>query len=222
MSNSVKNEILPTRSMAWRLVAVPFGLAAVIAGCGGGTHSASQSANAARVAPTQSGSSRAGGESHAAATGAALTLRSSEYGRVISDANHRALYSFDADHGPTSTCYGECAAAWPPLLTKGTPSTGAGVNGALLGTTTRKDGTLQVTYDGHPLYYYSGDTGEHIMCQHVKLHGGFWFVAGASGSPNTAMGHGMMAMGHESSMSHASMGQEAMKPHEEMHMTSHT
>jgi predicted lipoprotein with Yx(FWY)xxD motif len=206
--------------MAWRLVVVPLGLATVIAGCGGATHGTSPSANAAHVGPTQSGSSSAGGESQGTASGAVVTLRSSEYGKVISDANHRAVYLFDADHGPTSTCYGECAAAWPPLLTKGTPSAGTGVNAALLGTTSRKDGSLQVTYDGHPLYYYSGDTGEHIMCQHVKLHGGLWFVVDASGSPNMAMGHGTMAMGHESSMSHASTGHEAS--HEDMHMTSHT
>jgi predicted lipoprotein with Yx(FWY)xxD motif len=222
MSTSVRNETFCGRAKAWHLLAVALGLATVIAGCGGSTHSASQSANAARAALTQSGSSSAGGEGHGASSGVALTLRPSEYGRVISDSNHRVLYLFDADHGPASTCYGECAAAWPPLLTKGTPSAGAGVNGALLGTTTRKDGSLQVTYDGHPLYYYSGDTGEHIMCQHVKLHGGVWFVVGATGNANMAAGHGMMAMGHEASMSHGSMSHEAMKSGEEMHMTSHT
>jgi predicted lipoprotein with Yx(FWY)xxD motif len=152
----------------------------------------------------------------------ALTVRSSEYGQVVSDANHRVLYLFGADHGPTSTCYGECARAWPPLLTNGAPSDGAGMNSHLLSTTRRNDGTLQVTYNGHPLYYYSGDTGEHIMCQHVKLHGGFWYVVNANGSANMAMGHGMMAMGHESSMSHGTMGHETMNSHEAMTMTSHS
>ena len=69
----------------------------------------------------------------------------------------RDLYLFDADKGKSSTCYGGCAKAWPPFLTKGKPSAGPGVNARLLGTTKRRDGSLQVTYAGHPLYYYEGD-----------------------------------------------------------------
>jgi hypothetical protein len=132
------------------------------------------------------------------------------------------------NHGPTSTCYGECAAAWPPLLTKGAPSAAAGLDSKLLGTTTRNDGSLQVTYNAHPLYYYSGDKGEEVMCQHVQLHGGFWYVVSASGAANMAAGHGMMAMGRESSMSHGAMGHStthrngATMSHEQMKMTSYT
>jgi Secreted repeat of unknown function len=100
-----------------------------------------------------------------------------------------------ADHGSTSSCYGACSSAhggWPPLLTRGAPRV-AERNASLLGTTKRKDGSLQVTYAGHPLYYWSGDTAHSILCQHVQLHGGCWYVVDPSGVPNTAKGVGMMA-----------------------------
>jgi predicted lipoprotein with Yx(FWY)xxD motif len=125
-----------------------------------------------------------------------LTLRHSDYGRVIFASNDRVLYMFGADHGTTSRCYGVCASAWPPLLSKGPVSAGAGLNAKLLGTTARRDGTLQVTYGGHPLYYYSGDTAGKVMCQAANMHGGFWYVVNADGSANKAKGRAMM-MGHE-------------------------
>ena len=67
-----------------------------------------------------------------------------------------------------------------------------GLKQSLLGTTRRRDGTLQVTYAGHPLYYWSGDTAKTIMCQHVKLHGGFWYVVNPDGTANMHMGVGTM------------------------------
>jgi predicted lipoprotein with Yx(FWY)xxD motif len=116
------------------------------------------------------------------------------------------LYLFGADHGRTSTCYGVCASAWPPLLSEGTtPSVGGGLNARLLGTTRRTNGSLQVTYAGHPLYYYSGDVPGKIMCQAANMHGGFWYVVNANGSANKAKGHGMMMMGHEKMTEHKTM-----------------
>lgn len=117
---------------------------------------------------------------------ARLTLRSSEYGKTIFDSSARVLYVFSADRSSTSNCYGVCAKAWPPMLTKGAPSAGSGVKASLLGTTKRRDGTLQVTYNRHPLYYYSADMRGKIMCQHANMHGGFWYVVKANGSPNLA------------------------------------
>jgi predicted lipoprotein with Yx(FWY)xxD motif len=78
------------------------------------------------------------------------------------------------------------------MLTKGAPKVGSGLGASRLGTTKRRDGSLQVTYAGHPLYYYSGDKGSKIMCQHVKLHGGFWYVVKPNGEANMAQGMGMM------------------------------
>jgi predicted lipoprotein with Yx(FWY)xxD motif len=128
--------------------------------------------------------------SHSAAP-ALITLHASEFGKVIFGAHNRALYLFAADHGAKSTCYGACAAAWPPLLTKGAPTVGAGLNAKLVGTTTRNDGSLQVTYNGHPLYYFSGDTPGKVKCQAVKLNGGFWYVVKANGTANTSKSHHM-------------------------------
>jgi predicted lipoprotein with Yx(FWY)xxD motif len=120
---------------------------------------------------------------------------SPHYGDVLYDKDHFVLYVFSADHGSSSTCYGACSSShggWPPLLTKGAPHI-AGANQSLLGTTKRRDGTLQVTYAGHPLYYWSGDTGHSILCQHVKLHGGDWYVVNPDGTPNKAIGVGTMS-----------------------------
>ena len=122
---------------------------------------------------------------------AELALRSSPYGQVLADAHHRVVYMFASDHGGKSACYGACAAAWPPLLTRGAPHVGSGLNGRLLGTLKRSDGSVQITYAGHPLYYFSGDKGTEIRCQHVKLNGGYWYVVRASGAPDMAMAKAM-------------------------------
>ena len=124
-----------------------------------------------------------------------MVASSPHYGNVLYDKDHFALYVFSADHGSTSTCYGACSSAhggWPPLLTKSAPHV-MGLNASLLGTTKRKDGSLQVTYAGHPLYYWSGDTAHSISCQHVRLHGGFWYVVDPNGTANTAKGIDTMA-----------------------------
>jgi predicted lipoprotein with Yx(FWY)xxD motif len=125
-----------------------------------------------------------------AATGSAarLSVRSSEYGKTLFGPSGKVLYVFGADRGPTSRCYGVCAKAWPPLLTTAKPLAGAGVEAGLLGMTKRTDGTLQVTYSGHPLYYYSADKVGKIMCQHANMHGGLWLIMKPNGQPNMAKG----------------------------------
>jgi len=150
------------------------------------------SATAAAAVAGGAGASQAGLSRVRAQTGtrvpahARLTVRSSEYGKAIFDSRARVLYVFSADHGSRSACYGACAKAWPPMLTKGAPTAGAGVHANLLGTTKRKDGSLQVTYNHHPLYYYEADKRGKIMCQHANMHGGFWYVVKPNGQPNTA------------------------------------
>jgi predicted lipoprotein with Yx(FWY)xxD motif len=119
---------------------------------------------------------------------ARLTVRSTEYGKALFGPSGKVLYVFGADRGSTSNCYGVCAKAWPPLLTTAAPLAGPGVNAKLLGTTKRKNGTQQVTYNRHPLYYYEADTRGKIMCQHARMHGGLWLIIKPSGQPNTAKG----------------------------------
>jgi predicted lipoprotein with Yx(FWY)xxD motif len=100
-----------------------------------------------------------------------------EYGNVLVDRRGRALYLFTRDRSPLSRCYGECAVRWPPFLTAGTPAAGSGAQANLLGTTRRRDGSTQVTYGGHPLYYYIADhqPGQ-VLCQAVEEFGGRWYV----------------------------------------------
>jgi predicted lipoprotein with Yx(FWY)xxD motif len=99
--------------------------------------------------------------SSATAGGKAARLRtaSSSLGRIVVDGKGRTLYLFEKDKGRRSTCYGACAAYWPPLLTHGKPKARAGSKHSLVGTTRRRNGTVQVTYAGHPLYRYAGDSG---------------------------------------------------------------
>jgi predicted lipoprotein with Yx(FWY)xxD motif len=125
-----------------------------------------------------------------ATTGAAarLSVRSTEYGKAIFGPSGKVVYVFGADRGSTSRCYGVCAKAWPPLLTKGAPLAGAGIEARLLGMTKRRDGTLQVTYDGHPLYYFAEDKVGGIMCQHANMHGGLWLIVKPNGQANMAKG----------------------------------
>jgi predicted lipoprotein with Yx(FWY)xxD motif len=117
-----------------------------------------------------------------------LTVRSTEFGKAVFGPTGKVVYVFGADRGTTSRCYQVCAAAWPPVLTKAAPQAGSGVEAKLLGTTTRKDGSRQVTYNGHPLYYYSADKVGKVMCQHANMHGGLWLIIKPNGHPNMAKG----------------------------------
>jgi predicted lipoprotein with Yx(FWY)xxD motif len=129
------------------------------------------------------------GSAQGAGTAAArLRVGSTEYGKAIFGPSGKVVYVFGADRGSTSRCYGVCAAAWPPVLTTGAPLAGAGVEAKLLGTTKRRDGTVQVTYNGHPLYYYSADAVGKVMCQHANMHGGLWLIIKPNGQPNMANG----------------------------------
>jgi predicted lipoprotein with Yx(FWY)xxD motif len=113
---------------------------------------------------------------------ATVTAHSSRYGKILFDSRGRVLYLFARDRAGRSSCSGACAKAWPPFLTKGAPKAGRGINGKLLGTTKRRDGTLQVTYAKHPLYYFKEDTRPgQIKCQNVSNFGGLWLVVAPSG-----------------------------------------
>lgn len=109
----------------------------------------------------------------------------SEFGRVVADGKGEAFYLFDKENSKRSRCYGACARAWPPVITKGAPRAGKGVNQRLLGVTRRKNGRLQVTYRNHPLYYYVDDSPGTILCQNVAEFGGLWLVVKPNGTPVT-------------------------------------
>ena len=117
------------------------------------------------------------------ASGTMVVLDDSEFGEMLYDANDQAIYVFERDTSEKSRCYGECAAAWPPVLTSGAPVAGDGVDDSLLGTTERRDGSTQLTYGGRPLYYYAHEAPGEVRCHNVDLNGGFWWVVGADGEP---------------------------------------
>jgi predicted lipoprotein with Yx(FWY)xxD motif len=118
----------------------------------------------------------------AMARGAKLKIDDSEYGRVLMNARGKALYLFDIEESKRSKCYGDCAVAWPPFLTRGKPRAGDGVKPKLLGTTLRTDGTRQVTYKRHPLYFYEHDSPGVILCQDVFEFGGNWLLVNRRGN----------------------------------------
>jgi predicted lipoprotein with Yx(FWY)xxD motif len=135
------------------LAAVAVAGALVLAACGGSSTSTSSGSGSTPSygAPTTSTPNRSGAAS-------VLSTKSSSLGTFLVDSNGRALYLWDADHGSKSTCSGACAQAWPPLTTTATPKASGAVKASLLGTTKRADGTSEVTYAGHPLYTFAGDT----------------------------------------------------------------
>jgi predicted lipoprotein with Yx(FWY)xxD motif len=119
---------------------------------------------------------------HAAGRAAAVKTRHTQKGTVLVDGQGRTLYLFLKDKTTRSTCSGECAADWPPLLTTGAPRASSGARKALLGTTRRADGKTQVTYDGHPVYRFSGDAkpGD-VKGQGIDEFGARWYAVVASG-----------------------------------------
>jgi predicted lipoprotein with Yx(FWY)xxD motif len=120
-----------------------------------------------------------------AAAGDAPTVKvtSSSYGRIVVDGKGLTLYAFTRDGRGPSRCYGDCARAWPPLLTTTRPEAGSGIRGSLLGTTRRRDGARQVTYRGRPLYYYVRETRPgQIFCQNVVGFGGTWLLVSPRGA----------------------------------------
>jgi predicted lipoprotein with Yx(FWY)xxD motif len=119
----------------------------------------------------------------AARTTATVSLRQTKLGPILANAKGHTLYLFKKDRNGTSACSGSCASFWPPLLAQAKPTAGPGVNTLLLGTTRRSNGSLQVTYNKHPLYTYVPDTragqtnGEGILAFGAK-----WYAVSARGT----------------------------------------
>ena len=111
-----------------------------------------------------------------------VNVRTTSLGKILVTTQGRTLYLFAPDKGGKSSCYGSCASYWPPLLVTGKPTAGAGVKASLLGVTTRKDGKHQVTYGGHPLYTYVGDTAAgKTSGEGLNLSGGLWWAVSPTG-----------------------------------------
>ena len=143
------------------LAALAVAGALVLAACGGSSSSNSATSSSGGASSTPSyGAAKPSTSNTSNSSGAASVVgtKSSSLGTFLVDANGRTLYLWDADHGSKSTCSGACAQAWPPLTTTATPKASGAVKASLLGITKRADGTREVTYAGHPIYTFAGDT----------------------------------------------------------------
>jgi predicted lipoprotein with Yx(FWY)xxD motif len=184
------------------LLLLPLAAAAlIVAGCGEGDANGNGSASGSDAAMQKGeGDAMKGGsgesmeseakmtseeamkaETSMAAKGTRVKVVSSDFGRVIADGKDEALYLFDKESSKKPRCYGACASVWPPVLTKGGPKAANGAKQSLLGTTRRSNGKLQVTYAGHPLYYYVDDSPGTILCHDVEEFGGLWLVVKPNG-----------------------------------------
>ena len=151
----------------------------LIAACGSSS-SSSQTSAAGYGAPASTSSSTT---SSTSASGPSIGAARGGAGTHLTGASGRALYLWVADSGGKSSCSGACAKVWPPLLASGTPAAGSGVNAADLGTIIRSDGTKQVTYKGHPLYYYVADKGAGTTNgQGSNSFGAKWWLVAPSGT----------------------------------------
>ena len=164
--------------------------AVLVAGCGGesqGDSETSSTASAADAASIKTGAdasaSPAKTKHRARAKGPIVQVVSSQYGPVVADGRGEAFYLFAGEKSSRSRCYGACAQRWPPVLANGIPRAGPGGHSRLLGTTRRTDGKVQLTYAGHPMYYYAGDAPGRILCQGVNEFGGLWLVVQRNGKP---------------------------------------
>ena len=157
---------------AFTLLAVAGAL--VIAGCGGSNNNTSSS---------ETSSSETGSSSSSSGSTALTGTSIQGLGTVLVDSEGMTVYTFGKDKGNTSSCYGACAENWPPVITEGAPTAGEGAMSSQLGTAKRKDGTLQVTYAGHPLYTYVGDQspGE-ANGNELNFFGGEWLALDESGA----------------------------------------
>jgi predicted lipoprotein with Yx(FWY)xxD motif len=159
------------------------GATLLVAACGSAASSSSTGAAAASGTPAGASSSSSG----AASGGTVIKTASSSAGTFLVSGSGRAVYLWVKDTGDASNCSGACAGAWPPVTTTGSATASGGAKSSDLGTITRSDGTKQVTYDGHPLYYFSGDSGAGTATgQGSDSFGAKWWLVAPTGSDVTA------------------------------------
>jgi len=158
------------------------GAALLVAACGS---SASSSTGAAASGTPAGASSSSSGAS--ASGGTVIETATSSAGTFLTNGSGRAVYLWAKDTGATSNCTGACAGAWPPVTTTGSATASGSAKASDLGTITRSDGSKQVTYDGHPLYYFSGDSGPGTATgQGSDGFGAKWWLVAPTGSDVTA------------------------------------
>jgi predicted lipoprotein with Yx(FWY)xxD motif len=152
-----------------------------LAACGSGGGTAAQSPAYGGAASTTSP------QSTPPTNSGKVSTASTSLGTVLVDSQGRTLYLFKADQGTKSACSGACATAWPPLRVSGKPTVGGGAAASKMGTTQRSDGQPEVTYNGHPLYTYTGDSkpGD-VNGQGLTAFGAGWFALSPSGSASGA------------------------------------
>jgi predicted lipoprotein with Yx(FWY)xxD motif len=162
--------------------------ASAVAAAGCGSSKSSSSSNAAASAHQGETTSSAAATTPAATApsggGTVITVKhASKLGAILAAGPKRmTVYLFEADKGATSSCSGACAAAWPPVTTSGAPVAHGAARSADLGTIPRSDGTTQVTYKGHPLYFFvkDKDSGD-AYGEGVDGFGAEWYVLAPSG-----------------------------------------
>ncbi len=160
----------------FRIVVVSAVLVFVAAGCGSDPEAADEPTASSPTTPTSPP------PTEDVRDGTAITTRSSEFGRILFGPGRQAIYMWESEPSDTPECYGGCAEAWPPVLTDGRPQASGAVDADLLGTTKRKDGSTQVTYGGHPLYYYAHEGPGEVKCHNIATHGGLWWVVQPDGN----------------------------------------
>jgi predicted lipoprotein with Yx(FWY)xxD motif len=170
------------------IAVLAIGALLAITGCGSSDSSNSGEGGAygsggGETGTTQSAKSETGGAAASGGNGIVAVAKSPEVGSaILVDSKGFTLYDFHKDKGTQSACYGACAKGWPPLTTSGTPQAMSGAEASKLGTTERTDGTMQVTYAGHPLYTFVEDTkpGE-AKGNDTSAFGAQWYALKANG-----------------------------------------
>jgi predicted lipoprotein with Yx(FWY)xxD motif len=152
---------------------------ALLAGCGSSSSSSSTAASTPASAPTESTPATTA----AASAGVAVQTAKNKLGTIlVAGPEKKTVYLFEADKGSSSTCNGACASAWPPVTSEGAPTASGSALSADLGTTTRSDGSKQITYKGHPLYFFEGDESPgQTNGEGSKAFGAGWYVLKPSG-----------------------------------------
>jgi predicted lipoprotein with Yx(FWY)xxD motif len=153
----------------------------VLGGCTADEATPTARTTPASPSPTTAGATPGVATSSHAPAGPTIIAADSDYGPVLFDDTGQAVYLFDVETTARPRCYGECAALWPPVIAQGLPVAGEGVRQRLLGLVKRTNGEHQVTYDGHPLYFYVHEGKHEVRCHDVFLNGGTWYAVSPDG-----------------------------------------